>query len=77
VDARGITRHGFALNVSPDMSYWAGIVACGLENQNKVSMAMLLDTPPKVEQVGRAAAEKLAQRLGLRLSWAQGIPPGA
>jgi lipoyl(octanoyl) transferase len=30
VDARGISRHGFALNVNPDMSYWNGIIGCGL-----------------------------------------------
>ncbi|HSB02244.1 MAG TPA: lipoyl(octanoyl) transferase, partial [Anaerolineales bacterium] len=29
VDARGISRHGFALNVNPDMDYWEGIIACG------------------------------------------------
>src|SRR5574341_454184 len=28
VDSHGISRHGFALNVAPDMSYWDGIVAC-------------------------------------------------
>jgi lipoyl(octanoyl) transferase len=26
VDARGISRHGFALNVNPDMEYWDGII---------------------------------------------------
>ncbi len=44
VDARGITRHGFALNVNPQMHYWEGIVACGLENQAKTSMHDLLGT---------------------------------
>jgi lipoate-protein ligase B len=29
VDARGLSRHGFALNVDPDMTYWDGIIACG------------------------------------------------
>ena len=27
VDARGVSRHGFALNVNPDMEYWDGIIA--------------------------------------------------
>jgi len=31
VDVRGVSRHGFALNVCPDMSYWQGIIGCGLE----------------------------------------------
>lgn len=49
VDARGISRHGFALNVKPDMEYWDGILACGL-NEPLVSLADLLDPGPSVEQ---------------------------
>ena len=51
VDARGVTRHGFALNVNPDMSYWDGIVACGLAGEPVVSLADLLDPVPAMEQV--------------------------
>ena len=51
VDARGITRHGFALNVSPEMDYWDGIIACGLENQQKTSMAVLLAQPPEISEL--------------------------
>jgi len=50
VDARGITRHGFALNVEPDMEYWNGIIACGL-NEPVVSLADLLDPAPSMQQV--------------------------
>lgn len=50
VDARGVSRHGFALNVNPDMSYWDGIVACGL-NEPTVSLADLLDPAPPMEVV--------------------------
>mgnify|MGYP006306097597 CR=1 FL=1 len=42
VDSRGISRHGFALNVDPDMSYWEGIVPCGLDGVAMVSMKDLL-----------------------------------
>ena len=51
VDANRITRHGFALNVVPQMSYWNGMVACGLENQAKISMEALLEAPPAVDAV--------------------------
>ncbi len=48
VDARGITRHGFALNVNPAMEYFDGINACGL-NEPIVSLADLIDpVPPMV-----------------------------
>src|SRR5512145_2675720 len=33
VDANGVTRHGFALNVNPEMEYWDGIIACGLQDE--------------------------------------------
>lgn len=51
VDANRITRHGFALNVTPDMAYWEGMIACGLENQAKTSMANLIPESPTVAQV--------------------------
>lgn len=50
VDARGISRHGFALNVSPDMDYWDGIIACGL-SEPVVSLADLLSPAPSMERV--------------------------
>ena len=49
VDARGITRHGFALNVNPDMSYWGGIVACGLADCAVTSLAEVVSPPPSME----------------------------
>ncbi len=50
VDARGITRHGFALNVCPDMSYWQGIVACGL-HEPMAALAEVLSPLPSMERV--------------------------
>jgi lipoate-protein ligase B len=51
VDARGISRHGFALNVNPDMDYWEGIIACGLQDEPVVSLADLFPEPPSLERV--------------------------
>ena len=51
VDARGVSRHGFALNVNPDMEYWDGIIACGLQDEPIVSLADLFETPPSMERV--------------------------
>jgi lipoyl(octanoyl) transferase len=53
VDARGVSRHGFALNVNPDMDYWDGIIACGLQDEPIVSLADLFPEPPSMEQVKR------------------------
>ena len=51
VDAHGVSRHGFALNVNPDMDYWDGIIACGLQNEPIVSLADLFESPPSMEHV--------------------------
>lgn len=51
VDGRGVTRHGFALNVSPEMSHWEGIVACGLEGVEITSLAELLNPIATLAQV--------------------------
>jgi len=51
VDAHGVSRHGFALNVNPDMSYWEGIIACGLPNEPVVSLAELLSPSPSMDKV--------------------------
>ena len=54
VDARGVSRHGFALNVNPDMSYWEGIIGCGLADYPVASLADLLHPVPTMEQVIQA-----------------------
>ena len=51
VDARGVSRHGFALNVEPDMSYWDGIIACGLADYPIVSIVDLLSHSPEMQKV--------------------------
>jgi lipoate-protein ligase B len=56
VDARGVTRHGFALNVNPDMEYWEGIIPCGL-TEPVVSLADLLDPFPEMERVKEEIAK--------------------
>ncbi|HAV78037.1 MAG TPA: lipoyl(octanoyl) transferase LipB [Anaerolineae bacterium] len=56
VDARGVSRHGFALNVNPDMEYWDGIVACGLQDEPIVSLADLFLESPSMEKVKHEVA---------------------
>ncbi len=44
--ARGRTRHGFALNVDPDLAMFDHIVPCGIRDRGVTSMAALLDGVP-------------------------------
>jgi lipoyl(octanoyl) transferase len=36
-----VTLHGFSLNVAPDLSHFAGIVPCGIEEFGVTSLDML------------------------------------
>ncbi len=61
LDARGVSRHGFALNVSPDMSFWEGIIACGLAGFEAVSLAELLHPIPDMNEVENAVKDSFAE----------------
>lgn len=56
VDVYGVTRHGFALNVNPDMDYWNGIIPCGLP-EPVVSLADLLDPATSMQEVKQRVGE--------------------
>jgi lipoyl(octanoyl) transferase len=64
VDAHGISRHGFALNVNPDMSYWDGIVACGLAEYPVVSLADLMNQPPNMDYVKKEVIQAFEEVFG-------------
>jgi lipoate-protein ligase B len=68
VDARGITRHGFALNVNPDMSYWDGIIACGVADYPVASLADLLRQPPEMDRAKEEITAAFGEVFGYELS---------
>lgn len=80
VDAHGVTRHGFALNVAPDMTYWDGIIGCGLAGYSVTSLAKLLQDPPSMPQVMQAviAAFEDVFQVTCQVTYAQpgGSPAG-
>jgi len=61
VDVRGVTRHGFALNVTPDMSYWQGIVPCGLDDVRMTSLAEVLPEPPSVADTAQLVVQAFSE----------------
>ncbi len=67
VDAQGISRHGFALNVAPDMSYWQGIIACDLPGASIISLAELLDPAPPMPEVTQAVVAEFGRVFGLEM----------
>ena len=61
VDAKGVSRHGFALNVNPDMSYWEGIIGCGLAGYRVTCLANILDPVPTMLTVTEAVMRAFAE----------------
>jgi len=54
LSAAGITSHGFALNVNPDLAGFAQIVPCGISNRAVTSISALLGraiVPAEVEPI--------------------------
>lgn len=64
VDVRGVSRHGFALNVDPDMDYWDGIIACGLQDEPIVSLADLFAEPPSMARVKQEVVSAFEEVFG-------------
>jgi lipoyl(octanoyl) transferase len=65
VDGRGISQHGFALNVDPDLAYFDGIVPCGIHDRAVTSMARLLARPPALDDVATVVAQEFGAVFGL------------
>ena len=49
--ARGVTMHGFALNVSPDLSFFDRIVPCGISDAQVTSMTKELNREISIQEV--------------------------
>ena len=54
--SRWITTHGFALNVSTDLSYFAGIIPCGLHQVRMTSIERLTGRAPVLPEVAEVYA---------------------
>lgn len=57
---RGVTMHGFALNVTVDLAPFSRIVPCGLADCRVTSMAEVLAGPVDAHEVRRCLAEQFA-----------------
>jgi lipoate-protein ligase B len=72
---RWVAYHGFALNVDPDLSYFADIVPCGLHDVRMTSMAECLGYAVDLSTVKVRTAERLARRLGYEdILWRKNSP---
>ena len=61
--AKGVTMHGFALNVNPDLSYFDRIIPCGIADAQVTSMEKELNRSISLEQVQEVVAARMKQSL--------------
>ena len=62
--ASGVTMHGFALNVCPDLTSFTQIVPCGIDDAAVTSMALELSREITIDEVSPVLEKYLYQALG-------------
>jgi lipoyl(octanoyl) transferase len=71
--SRGVTRHGFALNVDTDLAPFARMIPCGF--MHEVGSFARLGVAATVADVAGACAARIAARLDRELVWDAAIAP--
>jgi lipoyl(octanoyl) transferase len=59
--SRWITTHGFALNVSTDLSYFNGIIPCGLHQVRMTSIERLTGQAPSLPEIAAVCARHFGE----------------
>lgn len=62
--SRGVTTHGFALNVATDLAWFRHIVPCGIHDREVTSLERLLGRAVSLEEVAAVVAERFGRELG-------------
>src|SRR6185436_19817312 len=70
--SRGVTTHGFALNVRTDLAAFERMIPCGFAHE--VASLQLLGVRAETREVADRAAAALADRLGRPLEWSDVEP---
>lgn len=68
--SRGVTTHGFALNVNTDLSYFDDIIPCGLPDARVTSVRALTGETFELDDVELEIAAAFAQTFGLEMELA-------
>mgnify|MGYP005838408583 CR=1 FL=1 len=65
---RGVSFHGFALNVAPNMRHWEYIIPCGIRDGGVTSLAQELGSAPPMAEVKQRVVVHLAERFGVDIA---------
>ncbi len=61
--AKGVTMHGFALNVSPDLTPFSTIIPCGISDASVTSMEIELNRKIDIEEVSPVVEKYMYEAL--------------
>ena len=67
--SRGITSHGFAFNVNPDLREFQLIVPCGIADREVTSLEREVDPPPSMDAVRNAVARQFGHVFQSQVLW--------
>ncbi|MGQ9889653.1 MAG: lipoyl(octanoyl) transferase LipB [Aggregatilineales bacterium] len=67
ITARGVTKHGCALNVNADLSYFGGIVPCGIHSCGVTSLASLLGGTVEMDAVAARVVAHFGRVFGFEM----------
>jgi lipoyl(octanoyl) transferase len=67
--SRGVTSHGFALNVNPDLSFFDLIIPCGISNKPVTSMQKELGKVVAFQDVAHSVARNFGSVFGSQVLW--------
>jgi lipoate-protein ligase B len=70
--SRGVAYHGFAINVTTDLSYYDYIVPCGITDRPVTSMAQVLGDAVDIEAVQYSLAYHFGKEMGFRMVEGEG-----
>lgn len=65
--SRGITTHGFALNVDPNLSHFQLINPCGITEKGVTSLARLMGRPMDMAEIRPLLVESFAGAFGVEI----------
>src|ERR1700678_4725441 len=71
--ARGVTTHGFALNVTTDLDDFALIVPCGISDRGVTSIEAEVDLAPSFQQVTHSVSRHFGRVFGRPVVWIESL----
>jgi lipoyl(octanoyl) transferase len=71
--ARGVTTHGFALNVTTDLNDFELIVPCGIRDRGVTSIEAEADATPSLDQVANSVSRHFGRVFGRQMVWMEAL----